>query len=308
MPPFHCVGMNTTRHAPDQPTTAVQARARQVSSRNDNPDLRPLVTFVAAALPVGWVLLGLPLFVDVPIEPFVLGTLFLGLVTPAVLLTRRDPGSSVRQLLRDTIRPPRPLWLLVPAATVIPVATYATGAALGRSADLDTGFVLNLALANVLSSILIVNLWEEMAWAGFVQRRLSARWGFLGGALATALLFTGIHLPLSLYDADGVGDVAYNILVMVASGVGMRLLIGAFDTWGHRSILVLGIIHATFNASSELVDPGSDWIRYLVTLTLGLLAWTLWHLTSRGRAAPSDTGTTADPGADASSALARATR
>ena len=58
--------------------------------------------------------------------------------------------------------------------------------------------------------------------------------------MATALLFTGIHLPLSLYGADGVGDVAYNVSVMVASGIGMRLLIGAFDTWGHRSILALG--------------------------------------------------------------------
>ena len=117
----------------------------------------------------------------------------------------------------------------------------------------------------------------------FVQRRLVARWGFAVGAVSTALLFTGIHLPLSLYGADGIGDVGYNITVMVASGIGMRLLIGAFDSWGHRSILALGLIHATFNASSELVDPDSDWVRYVITLTLGLLAWALWHAT-RSRA------------------------
>jgi hypothetical protein len=56
----------------------------------------------------------------------------------------------------------------------------------------------------------------------------------------------------------------------------MRLLIGAFDIWGHRSILALALHHATFNASSELLDEGSDWVRYTATLVLGVLAWVLW--------------------------------
>jgi membrane protease YdiL (CAAX protease family) len=229
--------------------------------------------FTATALPVGWVLLSVPLVVEVPIEPFVLATLFVGLVLPTVVWTRRDPDASLRQLLRDTLRLPRPWWVLVPAALAIPAATYSVGALLGHSPQLDRGFVIHLAVANVLSSLVVVNLWEEMAWAGFVQRRLVARLGFAAGAVATALLFTGIHLPLSLYGADGAGDVAFNVAVMVVSGVGLRLLIGAFDTWGRGSIVVLAVVHATFNASSELVDADSDWIRYVVTLSLGLLAW-----------------------------------
>ena len=39
------------------------------------------------ALPVGWVLLSISLVADLPIEPFVLATLLLGLVAPALLLT-----------------------------------------------------------------------------------------------------------------------------------------------------------------------------------------------------------------------------
>jgi membrane protease YdiL (CAAX protease family) len=183
----------------------------------------------------------------------------------------------------------------VPAALVIPSATYSVGALLGHGPRLDSGFVIDLALANVLSSLLIVNLWEEMAWAGFVQRRLGARLGFAAGAVATALLFTGIHLPLSLYAADGAGDVAFNVAVMVASGVGLRLLIGAFDTWGRGSVLALAVIHATFNASSELVDADSDWIRYVVTLSLGLLAWMLWRHTTRAARQPGGPATTSRP-------------
>jgi membrane protease YdiL (CAAX protease family) len=263
-------------------------------ARTADRSLRPVLMFVATALPVGWVLLSVPLFVDLPMAPFILATLFLGLVLPTVVLTRRDPDASMRQLLGDTLRLPRPAWLLLPAALAIPVATYAVGALLGRSPAVDSGFVLDLALANVLSSVLIVNLWEEMAWAGFVQRRLATRLGFAAGAVATALLFTGIHLPLSLYGADSVEDVAYNVSVMVVSGVGLRLLIGAFDTWGRRSILALGVVHATFNASSELVDAGSDWIRYVVTLGLGLLAWVLWEVGTRS-SRPADGATATSP-------------
>ena len=199
----------------------------------------------------------------------VLGTLVLGLVVPTLALTVHGRHSSARALLRDTLRVPRPLWLLLPAATLIPAATIGLAAALGLSAEVSTGFLVNLAAANVLTSLLIVNMWEEMAWAGFFQRRATARWGYLGGATVTALLFTAVHLPLAFYGIHDAGDLAHNVAVMVVSGLGMRLLIGAFDEWGHRSILALAVIHATFNASSELLDPGADWVRYVATFTLG---------------------------------------
>ncbi len=257
--------------------TAVKAATHDVGGGAP----RPLLAFVAVALPVGWVLLSIPLVVDAPLAPFILGTLYLGLVLPAVVLTRRDPRASVRALLRDTVRLPRPLWLLLPAALLLPVLTGVAGTLASAGKDLSGSFLLNLAVANIASSVLVVNLWEEMAWAGFVQRRLTARWGNAGGSVGTALLFTGIHLPLSLYGADGPGDVAYNVGAMLVSGVGMRLLIGAFDAWTGRSILALGIVHATFNASSELLAPGHDGIRYAVTLAAGLAAAALYSRRSR---------------------------
>ena len=129
-----------------------------------------------------------------------------------------------------------------------------------------------LAVGNVVASLLIVNLWEEMVWAGFAQRRAMARWGYVRGSLATSVLFAGIHLPLAFYDVDDAADVGENLAGLLVAGVGLRLLIGAFDTWGTRSILTLALLHASFNASGELLDVDYDWIRYLVTLALGLLA------------------------------------
>jgi membrane protease YdiL (CAAX protease family) len=234
-------------------------------------DTRALVPFVAVALPVGWVLLSVPLVADLPIEPFVLATLLLGLVAPALLLTRRDPATSIRALLHDCWRVPRPLVLL-PALLVIPVTTWAVAGPNGS--DVDGGVIAGLTV-NIVSSVLIVNVWEEMAWAGFVQRRAALRWGVVGGAVATAAMFTGIHLPLAFYGAHDTSDVLVNVAAMVVAGIGMRFLIAAFDQWGRGSILVLGVLHASFNATGNFLHDDVDWIRYVVTLGLGAAAITI---------------------------------
>jgi len=231
-------------------------------------DTRSLRPFVGVALPVGWVLLSIPLVTDLPVEPFVLATLLFGLVTPALVLTRRDRRTSIRALLRDCWRTPRPL-LVLPALLVIPVITWAVAGPDGS--DVDGGVVVGLAV-NIVSSVLIVNLWEEMAWAGFVQRRAALRWGAVGGAVATAAMFTGIHLPLAFYGAEDASDVLVNVGAMVVSGIGMRFLIAAFDHWGRGSILVLGVLHASFNATGSFLHDEDDWVRYVVTLALGAAA------------------------------------
>lgn len=87
---------------------------------------RPLTVFAAAALPTGWLLLGAPLLLDLPVETFVLLTLILGLVLPAGLLAQREHG--VGGLLRDGMRPPRPRWLLLPAAVLTWSAATLAGA------------------------------------------------------------------------------------------------------------------------------------------------------------------------------------
>ena len=231
---------------------------------------RPLRSFALVALPSGWLFLSIPLLTGLPIEPFVLATLFLGMVPMALLITRRSPDTTVRQLLRDCVRPPRPLLWLVPALLLIPVATRVGAVITDGATDLTSAVAVGL-LVNVASSVLIVNLWEEMVWAGVVQRSAASRYGFVRGALLTAVLFSGIHLPLAFYGVDDAGDVAYNVAIMVASAVGLRLMIGALDRWSGRSILTVAILHASFNASSELVDADDAWVRYAVTLVLGLL-------------------------------------
>jgi hypothetical protein len=37
----------------------------------------------------------------------------------------------------------------------------------------------------------------------------------------------------------------------------------------------VGLLHASFNAPADLVEPGFDWVRYVVTMLLGLVAITV---------------------------------
>lgn len=236
----------------------------------ENPARRPLFMFAAVALVAGWVTLSLPILLDLPQEPFVLITLLVGLVVPALVLTGRESGAAgMRALLRDAVRLPRPLWWGPVAALALPALVWAVASPLGggepATASLLVGFTVQF-----LSSLLIINIWEEMAWTGFVQRRAMTRWGLTRGSILTAFLFAGIHLPLAFYDVEGASDVLLGVALLVSTGIGLRLLIARLDTWSGHSLLTVGILHASFNATYSLIDPSFDWIRLGVTVLLGL--------------------------------------
>ena len=138
----------------------------------------------------------------------------------------------------------------------------------------------DVAVALVLNAV-IINIWEEMVWTGFVQRRAMTRWGELHGSAFTALLFAGIHLPLAFDDAHGAGDVLLGLAILIGTGVGLRLIISRLDLWSGRSLLTVGVLHAGFNTSADLVEPEYDWVRIAVTVVLGLAVVALNHHRSR---------------------------
>jgi membrane protease YdiL (CAAX protease family) len=102
--------------------------------------------------------------------------------------------------------------------------------------------------------------------------------------LVTAAMFVGVHLALGFADADDAGGVGWGLLALIASGIGLRLLLGAVDFWSGRSILVVAVMHASFNVASVFVVADADWIRYLVTLTLGVAALAALRPNRRGGA------------------------
>ena len=71
-------------------------------------------------------------------------------------------------------------------------------------------------------------------------------------AVAVPLLFAMIHLPLAFDGASTAGDVALGVAVLVGTGVGLRLLIARLDAWSGRSLLTIGLLHASFNSSVSM--------------------------------------------------------
>jgi membrane protease YdiL (CAAX protease family) len=249
-------------------TEVVTRRAsdRESSSR------RPLIILAAVALPLGWIFLSTPLWTPLNDQPGVLATLFLGLVAPALVLTGRELGrTGVRRLFWDAVRPPRPLWWLPLAPVALPALVWLAAMPFGGARPITVDLLLDFAF-KLAAGALIINIWEEMVWTGFVQRRAMARHGLIGGSLATAVLFAGIHLPLAFLGATSVGDVLVGVVILLASGVGLRLIIAGLDSWTGRSLLTVGLVHASFNTTPDLIDPAYDWVRYTVTVLLGLIA------------------------------------
>jgi membrane protease YdiL (CAAX protease family) len=252
----------------------------------DYPSLRPLLVFAAIAVTTGCVLLGVGVTLGLPSEPFALATLLVGMVLPALVITARQAGGAgARALLRDAMRPPRPLWWGLLAVLALPALAWTGASIVGGEQPLTSSLLIGFAV-QIVTGALIINIWEEMVLTGFVQRRSMGRWGAVGGSVATAAVFVGIHLPLAFDGASDAGDVALGVTALVAIGVGLRFLIAGVDTWSGRSLLTVGFLHASFNATADLLEPGFDWVRYVVTVLLGLVAITVLLSRREGRALP----------------------
>lgn len=255
------------------PTTSVPAAppTRPVAEPTRSHRTRQLLIFAVVALGVGGSLLSLSTVIR-PDGPFLIAAILFGLALPALVLTYREAGrSGVAALLRDCWRLPARWWWLPVAGFALPVLTWALGAALGGARPL-TGTLVVLYTADLLIGAVVINLWEEMAWTGFFQRRASSLWGVIGGSLVTSAFFTGIHVPLAVDGADGVQQVATNLVYLAAVAVGVRLLIARVDVWSGRSLLVIGLLHSSFNATEEVLQPEFFWVRIVMTLAVALVA------------------------------------
>src|SRR5919112_1223479 len=242
---------------------------------------RPVLAFCVFAVGLSVSLIAALLIADVSIIPGKAAQL---VIVPgaALLITAWISGrAGVRRLLVSMLRWRIGIarWLLVLVA--LPVLTLAIAAATGTLEAPPEGW-LNIATTYLLTLLVVLvtaNLLEEMAWTGFVQTELMAQHGLLRGALLTAVPVLAIHLPLS-YETNGLyrtrwEDALLNWGLLLVALLFFRYLAGVLmiDTKG--SVLAVGVLHASFNASGgmDVVPAGWQYVPAVILLTVLVAAY-----------------------------------
>lgn len=224
---------------------------------------RPMTTFLVLAFGIGWPSVALPLLAGLPADPFLLVLVYLGLLMPALVVTRLagGPGAVKRLLSRATIWRVGVLrWTVIVLG--VPALTLGFAAASGTLQRPSDGVLIaagTYLFTTFVFGALILNVWEELAWGGFAQSRLMARHGLLVGSLLTAPPFALIHVPLLFASGWTWADVAVGVGVLCVVAPFYRYLLGMhlLDTGG--SILAIGVQHAAWNAAGNIDGVDGTW-------------------------------------------------
>jgi hypothetical protein len=231
---------------------------------------RPILTYLLLMYPIAWTLAVVGIASGLPSTPVIAVANFIGVLGPAVLVSYWiGGGAAVRRLFAGVLRWRAGVgWYVVAVLAMplftIPVSLLTSTLPHTSWAAMVVSFVVALLVGGITT-----NLWEEVAWAGFVQSRLIARYGLVVGAIATAPLFFGQHLPLVV--ANGGGPVGFLVLsaVFIVLSVFFRYAIGAAFVETGGSLLIVGILHASSDAAGSAF--GGGWQQMLASIPIALL-------------------------------------
>ena len=246
----------------------------------------PVAGFLVILYPITWILflpavLGKSGFgvipVDIPYQVSVLLATFLGLTSVAFLVTRIADGKEGTRALRRHYYQFRaaPQWYLgaiFGPPIVLLVADFlihgpSVFAAIGNNfTKIPTAFLLQ-----VLLFALLINLWEEGAWVGFMTARLQPRVGPFWASVLVAPCFGFVHFPL-FFIAGGLGPdhiqpsqfLMYAFFLLIGFSVQVRILATwLFNSTG-GSLPVVALFHSSMDATSSVAvlalffQPGGD--------------------------------------------------
>jgi membrane protease YdiL (CAAX protease family) len=272
---------------------------------------RPVTAFLLVALPLGWIVLGLPALMyhgllpggQLPVEFFALALTVLVMLPAAVWVVSVAEGrAGVRRLFARTFR-----WRFGPGWWVavllaVPVGTVVLGLLSGR--DLQTADLPSVLLSGTLAALLplfLVNLWEETVWAGFVQVHLERRHGLVAAAALTGVAFAAIHVPMSFAGEFTASSVLAELGIVLAIALPFRLLAGIVLRGTAGSVLAVAVLHAAWNAGNgegsvvdDLLSGGQPVLLAVLALIL-LTAVTAPLVRGRGTTEQQETGTRSVP-------------
>jgi CAAX protease family protein len=242
---------------------------------------RPIAVFLVVALGLSLPVTTAFLISGQDVSPGIL-LMVIFLLGAATLVTALSEGrAGVRRLFAGVIRWRMGLARFVVLVTAMPLLTLLVGALTGTlqaPAEGWLGLAGSYLFRTFIFGLLIVNLWEETAWGGFMQSRLMATRGLLIGSLLTAIPFFVIHIPLAFaeHGKDTTwAQAALDIGLIALVAPFFRYLLGTQLVDSGGSILAIGLLHASFNAAGQLsaVPGGWQYIPAMILLTLAVIGY-----------------------------------
>ena len=261
----------------------------------------PLAAFLLLALGSVYVLAVIPVLMQYEVIPgkdfpsrlaldmerFCAAVLTLLLFGSALLVTYVEGGGrAVRQLFQRILRWKVGIgWWLV-AFLALPLLTVVIAVLLGDDAALPSGSVLGRELLGILVAWFLINLWEEAAWAGFLQTRLERRHNIFLAAFLTGIPFAAIHMPLQVITGEvrSAMDFVVSFSLLMVLVIFVRSLFGMVLRGAANSLLLVALTHTMFNRSNNTDGIAADILQggdnrqlaallatVLLTIALGLM-------------------------------------
>ncbi|WP_427018414.1 CPBP family intramembrane glutamic endopeptidase [Pseudarthrobacter sp. P1] len=244
-------------------------------SRRARITAHPVMALLIPLISLTWLAQCLAIWLLGDITPGLIVELVL-LLGLSVLVTAAANGrAGIKRLFGGVVRWRVGAGWYVVALVAVPALTLLAAAVTGTLREPGQGWAAAVGLYLVQAVVigaLLGNVWEELAWAGVVQRRLMERRGVLTGSLLTAIPFALIHLPQAFADrgfaATPWTSVAISWGILFGFALVLRYLMGMVYSETGGSILILGLLHGSMNASGRLdpVDGGWQYIPALVVL------------------------------------------
>ena len=117
-------------------------------------------------------------------------------------------------------------------------------------------------------AFVLIQLFEETAWTGFMQDRLQNRHGPLLASILVAPAFSGWHLMANVLEA---GQVSVEPFAKLAAQIVLSIFFRVVIMWlyngARRSVLIVALFHSAFNSAT-----GSGDMEYTSELISGPLS------------------------------------
>ena len=242
-------------------------------------------------------------------KPFNLLAVIFGLTLSAYIVTRVTQGKEGIQELRRRYTHWRVGigWYLL--ALFAPPLTALLGAVLWRGTAPLSAFadrwelLFTVFLPAALLNVVLINVFEEGGWQGFLLPRLQERWGPLVSSVMVAVAWAVFHVPL-LFIVGGLSDERippdrywYYLAYLFVITPPVRVLVTWFWNSTRGSVLVVALLHGAWNTTSgdnftpAFVPGDTLWVwGVYAALAVVVIALTRGRLAYRSEPAPRPVG------------------